>query len=103
MKVAASVELRTVAQSTAGLSGADLANIVNEAALLAVRSKRKEVLQEDFEEAIEKSIAGLQRKGRIMNPAERERVAYHETGHALTAYFTKRADKVIKISIIREG
>ncbi len=103
VKVAASVELRTVAQSTAGLSGADLANIVNEAALLAVRNKRKEVLQEDFEEAIEKSIAGLQRKGRIMNPAERERVAYHETGHALTAYFTKRADKVIKISIIPRG
>lgn len=103
VKIAKDVNLRPVAQSTAGLSGADLANIVNEAALLAVRNGRKEVIQEDFSEAIEKSIAGLERKGRIMNPAERERVAYHETGHALTAYFTEGADQVIKISIVPRG
>ncbi len=103
VKIAKNVKMRVVAQSTAGLSGADLANIINEAALLAVRNKRKEVIQEDFSEAIEKSLAGLQRKSRVMNPAERERVAYHETGHALTAYFTEGADKVIKISIIPRG
>lgn len=103
VKVAKSVKMKTVAQGTAGLSGADLANIVNEAALLAVRNRRKEVLQEDFAEAVEKSIAGLQRKSRVMNPAERERVAYHETGHALTAFFTEGADQVMKISIIPRG
>ncbi|MBO8093893.1 MAG: AAA family ATPase, partial [Prosthecochloris sp.] len=96
VKVAEGTDLRTVAQSTAGLSGADLANIVNEAALLAVRNGRKQVTGKDFMEAIEKSIAGLERKGRIMNKAERERVAYHETGHALAAYYTEGADQVIK-------
>lgn len=103
VKVDSTVELKRVAQATAGLSGADLANIVNEAALLAVRNRRKTVLQEDFEEAIEKSIAGLQRKSRVMNPKERERVAFHETGHALTAYYTEGADQVVKISIIPRG
>jgi cell division protease FtsH len=103
VKVAEGTDLRTVAQSTAGLSGADLANIVNEAALLAVRNGRKQVTGKDFMEAIEKSIAGLERKGRIMNKAERERVAYHETGHALAAYYTEGADQVIKISIVPRG
>jgi cell division protease FtsH len=103
VKVAEDTDLRIVAQSTAGLSGADLANIVNEAALLAVRNGRKQVTGKDFMEAIEKSIAGLERKGRIMNKAERERVAYHETGHALAAYYTEGADQVIKISIVPRG
>ncbi len=103
VKLSEEVDLHAIAQATAGLSGADLANIVNESALLAVRNKRKEVAQEDLMEAIEKSIAGLQRKGRIMNPKERERVAYHEVGHALAAYFTTGADPVIKISIIPRG
>jgi cell division protease FtsH len=103
VKVSQDADLRTIAQSTAGLSGADLANIVNEAALMAVRNNRKAVVQEDFMEAIEKSIAGLERKGRIMNKQERERVAFHETGHALTAYYTEGADQVIKISIVPRG
>ncbi len=103
VKLSEEVNLRAIAQATAGLSGADLANIVNESALLAVRNDRKQVAQEDLMEAIEKSVAGLQRKGRIMNPKERERVAYHEVGHALSAYYTEGADKVIKISIIPRG
>ena len=98
-----SVDLRKIAQGCAGLAGADLANICNEAALLAVRRGKDKVSQLEFEEAIEKSIAGLERKGRIMNESERKRVAYHETGHALTAYMTKGASPVSKISIVPRG
>ena len=103
VKLSKQVNLKAIAQATAGLSGADLANIVNESALLAVRNKRTAVEQEDLMEAIEKSIAGLQRKGRVMNEKERERVAYHEVGHALSAHYTEGADPVIKISIIPRG
>ena len=103
LKMDNSVDLRKIAQASAGLAGADLANICNEAALLAVRAGREKVVQADFEEAIEKSIAGLERKGRVMNEAERTRVAYHETGHALTAYLTKGSSPVSKISIVPRG
>lgn len=103
VKLDDTVDLKVVAKSTAGFSGADLANIVNEAALLAVRAGRKKVNQADFEEAIEKVMAGLQKKSRLINPKEREIVAYHETGHALTAAFTTNADPVQKISIIPRG
>ena len=103
MKLAADVDLRKIAQASAGLAGADLANIANEAALLAVRENRQEVVQADFENAIEKSIAGLERKSRVLNEKERTRVAYHETGHALTAYLTPGASPVSKISIIPRG
>ena len=97
------VDLRKIAQGSAGLAGADLANIANEAALLAVREHHDKVTQEDFEEAIEKSIAGLERKSRVMNSEEKKRVAYHETGHALTAYMTKGSNPVSKISIVPRG
>ncbi|MCK9546894.1 MAG: ATP-dependent zinc metalloprotease FtsH [Sphaerochaeta sp.] len=103
IKLGDDVDLKKIAQGAAGLAGADLANIANEAALMAVRAKRKTVSQEDFEEAIEKSVAGLERKSRILNEKERTRVAYHETGHALTAYLTEGAEPVSKISIIPRG
>ncbi len=103
IKLGKDIDLRKIAQASAGLAGADLANIANEAALLAVRQKRKTVSQADFEEAIEKSIAGLERKSRVLNEKERVRVAYHETGHALTAYLTEGAESVSKISIIPRG
>lgn len=103
LKMDNSVDLRKIAQGSAGLAGADLANICNEAALLAVRGGRTKVSQQDFEEAIEKSIAGLERKSRVMNEKERTRVAYHETGHALTAYMTKGSSPVSKISIVPRG
>jgi cell division protease FtsH len=103
IKLGDQVDLRKIAQSAAGLAGADLANIANEAALMAVRAGRKTVIQEDFEEAIEKSVAGLQRKSRILGDDERKKVAYHETGHALTAFMTKGAPPVSKISIIPRG
>ncbi|MBN1575715.1 MAG: ATP-dependent zinc metalloprotease FtsH [Chitinispirillaceae bacterium] len=98
-----SVDLKAVARSTAGFAGADLANIVNEAALLAVRAGRQKVAQEDFEEAIEKVMAGLKKKNRLINSKERRIVAYHETGHALTAAFTPDSDPVQKISIVPRG
>ncbi len=103
IKLGKDIDLRKIAQASAGLAGADLANIANEAALLAVRQKRKTVSQADFEEAIEKSIAGLERKSRVLNEKERVRVAYHETGHALTAYLTLGSEPVSKISIIPRG
>ncbi|ADY12627.1 ATP-dependent zinc metalloprotease FtsH [Sphaerochaeta globosa] len=103
IKLGDDIDLRKIAQSAAGLAGADLANIANEAALMAVRQNRKQVIQADFEEAIEKSVAGLERKSRLLNAKERERVAYHETGHALTAFMTEGAEPVSKISIIPRG
>lgn len=103
IKLDESVDLKKIAQAAAGLAGADLANIVNEAALLAVRGGRKKVSQSDFVEAIEKSMAGLERKSRILTEQERKKVAYHETGHALTAYLTPHVEPVAKISIIPRG
>jgi cell division protease FtsH len=97
------VDLSAVARSTSGFAGADLANIVNEAALLAVRAGRALVSQKDFSEAIEKTVAGLQKKTRVIKPAEKRLTAYHEAGHALMAAFTPNADPVQKISIIPRG
>ncbi|MDR0290280.1 MAG: ATP-dependent zinc metalloprotease FtsH [Treponema sp.] len=103
VKLDTSVDLTSVARSTSGFSGADLANIVNEAALLAVRAGRMLVSQKDFSEAIEKTVAGLQKKTRVLKPAERKLTAYHEAGHALIAAFTPNSDPVQKISIIPRG
>ncbi|MCL2232112.1 MAG: ATP-dependent zinc metalloprotease FtsH [Treponema sp.] len=103
VKGSGDVDLAAVARSTSGFVGADLANIVNEAALLAVRGGRKEVIQKDFEEAIEKTVAGLQKKNRVIKPEERRIVAFHETGHALIAAFTPNSDPVQKISIVPRG
>ena len=103
VKLAAEVDLAAVARGTSGFVGADLANIVNEAALLAVRGGRREVIQKDFEEAIEKTVAGLQKKNRVIKPEERRIVAFHETGHALVAAFTPGSDPVQKISIVPRG
>ncbi len=97
------VDLEKVAQGTPGFTGADLANIVNEAALLAVRAGREVVMPGDFDDAIERVVAGLEKKNRLLNPKERTTVAYHETGHAMIAAFTKGADPVHKISIIPRG
>jgi cell division protease FtsH len=103
VKVDESVDLSKVAAVTVGFSGADLANLVNEAAIMAVRRKREKVVQEDFNEAIEKQVAGLEKKSRVINKKEKEIVAFHETGHALVAAFTEDADPVQKISIVPRG
>ena len=103
VKLSPEVDLASVARGTSGFVGADLANIVNEAALLAVRAGRKQVIQKDFEEAIEKTVAGLQKKNRVISDGERRIVAFHETGHALVAAFTVGSDPVQKISIVPRG
>ena len=103
VKLDDSVNLRDVARRTAGFVGADLANLVNEAAIHAVRSERQRVLQEDFDDAFEKLVAGLEKKNRLINPKERRIVAYHETGHAMVAFLTPGADPVEKISIVPRG
>jgi len=103
VKLDPSVDLNKVAQGTPGFTGADLANIVNEAALLTVRAGRERILPKDFDEAIERVVAGLEKKNRLLNPKERTIVAYHETGHAAVAAFTQGADPVHKISIIPRG
>jgi cell division protease FtsH len=103
VKVGKNVDLREIAVMTAGLAGADLANIINEAALLAGRGNKDEVSPEHFKEAVERQIAGLEKKSRRISPKEREIVAYHESGHAVMAEVTKGAKKVNKVSIVPRG
>jgi cell division protease FtsH len=103
-KVAPSVNLAVIAKATPGLVGADLANIVNEAAISAVRQGHTEIDMYDFEEAIEKVLAGgVQRKNQVMSPEEKEIIAYHEAGHAVVMYETRLSDPVHKITIIPRG
>jgi cell division protease FtsH len=103
VQLGASVDLQALATQTPGFSGADLANLVNEAALLAARHKRMQVEQGDFKEAIERVIAGLEKKSRVLNATERAIVAYHEVGHALIGAAMPGGGKVQKISIIPRG
>ena len=101
--LAADIEVETIASLTPGFTGADLANLVNEAALLATRRGGDAVTLDDFTRAIERIVAGLEKKNRLLNPKEREVVAYHEMGHALIAMSLPGADQVHKISIIPRG
>jgi len=101
--LARDVDFGRVAQATPGFSGADLANAVNEAALLAARRHSREITQKDLEEAVEKVVAGPERKSRRLDEGEKRRVAYHEIGHALVAAHSKHADPVHKISIVPRG
>jgi len=102
LPLASDVDKTSLARGTTGFSGADLANLVNEAALTAARRNRKEITAADFEEALDKILLGTTRTG-LMNPKEREVVAYHEAGHALVAHFTPGADPLRKVSIVPRG
>jgi cell division protease FtsH len=102
-KLATDVDLRRLAAATAGFSGADLANVLNEAALLAVRRQGQAITQQDLDEAVEKVIAGPERRSRRLNPEEKRRVACHEAGHALVAVHSPSAEPVHKISIVPRG
>src|ERR1700730_11107674 len=102
-RLAPDVDLRRIAAATAGFSGADLANVLNEAALLTARRHSSQIGQNDLEEAIEKVIAGPERKSRRLSEVEKRRVAYHEVGHALIAAYSPHADPVHKISIVPRG
>jgi cell division protease FtsH len=103
VKLGDDVNLHTLAARTPGMVGSDLANIVNEAALLAARRDRPAVTMTDFEEAIDRVVAGLEKRNRVMNPREKEIVAYHETGHALVAEGLPNMDPVHRVSIIPRG
>jgi len=103
VKMAKGIDLKVIAARTPGFVGADLANLVNEAALLSARKGRTSVTMEEFEEAIDRVVAGLEKKKRVMSKREKEIVAYHETGHALMAEFLETTDPVHKISIIPRG
>ena len=103
IKLSPEVNLTTLAARTPGMVGSDLANIVNEAALLAARKNKTAVEMDDFEEAIDRVVAGLEKRNRVMNPREKEIVAYHETGHALVAEALPTTDKVHRVSIIPRG
>ena len=102
VKLASGVDLKVVAARTAGFAGADLANLVNEAALLAARNEKTAIEMPDFEEAIDRLIAGLEKK-RVMSQKEREIIAYHESGHAIVATLIPGMDPVHKISIVQRG
>lgn len=103
IKIADDVDIEAIANMTSGMVGADLANLVNEAALLAVRRKKNRVTMKEFEEAVERVIAGLEKKNRLINEEERKIVAYHEVGHALVALSLPGTDPVKKISIVPRG
>ncbi len=103
VKLGPDVDLRAIAARTPGFAGADLANVVNEAALLAARRNKNAVTRHEFEEAIERVVAGLEKKSRRINEREKEIVAFHESGHALVSWMLPNADRVSKVSIIPRG
>lgn len=103
VKLAPGIDLKVLASMTPGMVGADIANIVNEAALLAARKNKEAIEMADFEEAVERTIAGLEKKSRIMNAKEKEIVSYHESGHAIVASTLPHADPVRRVSIIPRG
>jgi cell division protease FtsH len=103
VKLSENVDMEEIAKATAGLAGADLANIINEAALLAGRQNKKEIEQNDLMESIERAFVGLEKKNRKINELEKRIVSYHESGHALIAELTEGATRVTKVSIIPRG
>lgn len=103
IKQADSVDIKLLASQTPGFAGAELANLCNEAALLAARRKKTEVEMIDFQDSIERVVAGLEKKNKIISPKEREIVAYHESGHAIVGWYLEHTDPVIKVSIVPRG
>lgn len=97
------IDFSALATETAGLVGADIANLCNESALLAARCNREKITQADFQEAFERTVAGLEKKGQVLNEKDRKTVAYHESGHTLIGHFTVGADPVQKVSIVPRG
>jgi cell division protease FtsH len=101
--LASDVDLSTLAKSTPGFVGADIENMINEGAILAARRNKKSIGQDEFEEAIERVIAGPERKSRLISDEEKEIIAYHEAGHAMVAHLLPKCDPVHKVSIIARG
>lgn len=103
LKIADDIDIDILASLSPGFSGADIANICNEAALIAARKKKKKIEQEDFMQARDRVVGGLERKSKIISPKEKEIVAYHEAGHAVASWFLKHVDSLMKVSIIPRG
>ena len=103
LKVAQDFDLGFMAQHTPGFSGADIANVCNEAALTAARRNKKEIDRQDFLDAVDRIVGGLERKGSIMTPAEKRTTAYHEAGHATVGWLLPYSDPVFKVSLIPRG
>lgn len=103
LKLSKNVDVDLLAKLSPGFSGADIANICNEAALIAARKKKKEVEQQDFMEARDRVIGGMERKSKIISPKEKEIVAHHEAGHAVVSWYLKKVDSLVKVSIIPRG
>ncbi len=97
------IKLETVAKQTPGFSGADLANLVNEAAILAARRNKKRISMAEMNEAVDRVIAGPERKSRVITPIEKKIIAYHESGHAIVGHFQPKADPVFKVTIVARG
>ena len=103
LPIGSDVDLNRIARATPGTSGADLANLVNEAALFAARYNRTSISMEDFEEARDKTLMGVARKSKVITPKERRMTAYHESGHALLHYYLKNADPLHKVTVVPHG
>ena len=103
IKLKKGVIAKKLAEQTPGFAGADIANVCNEAALIAARKNKKSVDQIDFENAIDRVIGGLEKKNKIISPEEKEIVAYHEAGHAVAGWYLKNADPLVKVSIVPRG
>jgi cell division protease FtsH len=101
--IAPDVDVHKLALQTPGFVGADIANVCNEAALIAARKDRPAITMADFQEAIDKVIGGLERRSKVISPEERKIVAYHESGHAIAGWFLPHADPLVKVSIIPRG
>ncbi len=103
IKVAADIDPRKLAAQTPGFAGAEIANVCNEAALLAARQEKKSVEMVDFQNAIDREIGGLEKKNKLISPQEKEIVAFHEAGHAITGWFLEHANPLVKVSIVPRG
>jgi cell division protease FtsH len=103
LKLDASVDVRKLAAQTPGFAGAEIANVCNEAALIAARRDKKKVDMQDFQDAIDRVIGGLEKKNKIISPEEKKIVAYHEAGHAIAGWFLEHANPLVKVSIVPRG
>ncbi len=103
LKLAAEVDAKKLSAQTPGFAGAEIANVCNEAALLAARRGKKEIEMKDFQDAIDREIGGLEKKNKLISPEEKEIVAFHEAGHAITGWFLEHANPLVKVSIVPRG
>lgn len=103
IKLSKEVDVKKLAAQTPGFAGAEIANVCNEAALIAARKDKKEVEMQDFHDAIDRVIGGLEKKTKIISPEEKKIVAYHEAGHAVAGWFLEHADPLVKVSIVPRG